>query len=144
MSKLKANKYQVAKEQLSKNKGVVVPEEINENEKDLFHVLIVDVKADRSTLEFVSTGKVQMFNKESFEKAKENFVRLGYELVVIFHDPNLPMVEVAGDDKLSQKEIEKIIDTLSIEDIEKMLEGETRVGVTKILTEKLELLKAEA
>lgn len=68
--------------------GVEVPTEINKDETDLFHVVIItEKKLNQATLEAEVKSKVQTFDDRSWLKHKDNLQRLGMSEVFIFHDP---------------------------------------------------------
>lgn len=96
MNKTPSNKYDVAIKQLAKF-NVEVPKEINENEKNMYHVLNIESSANMKTREIIDKYRIQKFHKDSFEKSLKNndFLRLGYENIVIFHDPTMNNVEPA-------------------------------------------------
>lgn len=84
---MQANKYNEASNQVSKLKGVKVPREINANEKNYYHVLVIKSKADPVKMEYVHEVKIQVINAESFERNKETYKQLGYSNMVVFHNP---------------------------------------------------------
>lgn len=83
------NQLAVAKGQMAKflKAGVELPETINEDEKHLFHVALVESRPNSKTLEFDHKLVIQMYNDRSWFQAKENLKRLGHSQVYILHDP---------------------------------------------------------
>lgn len=154
MRKVKSNKFEVACKQTAKMNGVNIPSEINENESGLFHVAFIETKANKKTLEFEHNVMFKKFNLESFRKNENHFQRLGYGDLVIFHDPTLPLVEEVeiveetqtfeSEKKMPIHELEKAIVNYSIDELEEMLETETRLGAIKLIQEQLEKLSNEA
>lgn len=67
--------------------GIELPETINEDEKHLFHVALVESRPNSKTLEFDHKLVIQMYNDRSWFQAKENLKRLGHSQVYILHDP---------------------------------------------------------
>lgn len=141
VSKIHPNKFDVASKQVAGKNGVVVPSEINEDEKDYFHVLIIESRANHVSETFEHRVKKQMFNQETFIKNERDgvFTRLGYGKMVVFHDPTLPVV-VESESTLSVKELEKNIENYSVEELEKMLETEERKGAISIIESRIEFL----
>ena len=98
--KRKPNNYDVALRQTEKFKGVQVPVEIEKHEEHLYHVLIIKSRPNAKTLEFENNAKVQTFHKEVFGKNAENgFQRLGYDNLVIFHDPTIKEAKAVKEEK---------------------------------------------
>lgn len=89
MSTLKPYKLTQANKQVSKLKGVKIPTEIKEAEKNYFHALIIDSRPNPKTMEFDHNVKNQIINPESFERNKRTYKQLGYSNFVIYHDPLL-------------------------------------------------------
>lgn len=146
VSKVQPNKYSVACNQVSDKKGVEVPFEINDNEKHLYHVLIIDSKANHITQTFEHKVRKQMFNQETFTKNSNDgsYVRLGYGNMVVYHDPTLPEVEEVDEIEevktLSVKDLENSIENYSLIELEEMLSKETRKGAIQVITDRIEYL----
>ena len=86
-NKIKPNKLEVAKGQMSKFKGIELPEEIKVEEAHLYHVALVTSTPNTKTLEFDNKLKMQMFNIESWNKVKGNLARVGHGQAFIIHNP---------------------------------------------------------
>jgi len=146
VNKVPSNKFNVACKQVEGKNGVVVPSEINADEKHLFHVLIVDSKANHVTETFEHRVRKQMFNKETFLKNSNDgsYTRLGYGNMVVYHDPTLPEVEEVEDVEemktLSVKDLENNIENYSVIELEEMLSKETRKGAIQVITDRIEYL----
>ena len=137
MNKIPANKYSVAVKQLEKF-NVEVPKEINENEKTMFHVLNIESSANMKTREIIDKYRIQKFHKDSFEKSLRNndFLRLGYENIVIFHDPTINNVD---SELASEKDvINKIALCETLEELDLIIDS--RKKVLKAIEEKRESL----
>lgn len=68
----------------------LIPSTINECDKEIYHLLFVDSRADYKTKEFKHSVVLKKFNQMSFEVSKDQFPKLGYTNVHILHDPTLP------------------------------------------------------
>lgn len=103
--KIKANKVKEATTNLGNiAKYVKVPQEINEKEKHLYHVMFVEAQHNPTTLETTYKTRVQMYNKKSWEVSKKRLVQIGLGNSVIIHDPTAETGEVeekkpSGNDK---------------------------------------------
>lgn len=84
------NRLEVAKGQMAKilkTGQFELPETINKSEEKLFHVALVESRANTKTMEFDHKLTVQMYNDRSWYQAKNNLARIGRGQVYIFHDP---------------------------------------------------------
>lgn len=143
MKEVKSNKYKVAQEVIKDLEGVNVPETVKASEKHLYHILNITSVANKASFKFVHTVKISKFNKESFEKGKEMFNQLGYEKLVVFHDPTLPIEVEEVEEKinvLSVKDLETNIENYSLEELNEMLETETRKGAIKLIQDRIDIL----
>ena len=85
--KIKPNKLEVAKGQMSKFEGIELPEEIKVEEAHLYHVALVTSTPNTKTLKFDNKLKMQIFNIESWNKVKGNLARVGHGQAFIIHNP---------------------------------------------------------
>lgn len=88
--KISPNQLKVVKGQMDKyiKAGVEIPEEINDNEKHLFHVIIItDKQLNGVTLDVNVKTKVQTFDDRSWLKHKDNLKQIGFGESFILHDP---------------------------------------------------------
>lgn len=99
MSTLRPNRYNVAVQKVQKLKGVNVPKEIKESEKDFFHILFIKSRPNMGTMDFTHNVKHQIINKETYARCKDTYAQLGYTNIVILHDPNDTEVEVKSTNK---------------------------------------------
>ena len=86
------NKIAVAQNQMSKIWDKVkskVPTEIREDEKHLYHVVIVEGAFNRHTLETKFNVKSQCYNGRSWISVKDRLKQLGYTNVTLIHDPTV-------------------------------------------------------
>ena len=91
------NKIAVAQNQMSKIWDKVkskVPTEIREDEKHLYHVVIVEGAFNRHTLETKFNVKSQCYNGRSWISVKDRLKQLGYTNVTLIHDPTVKEVEL--------------------------------------------------
>ena len=91
MSTLKPNRLEIVKKQLEKEKipSNLIPTTINECDKEIYHLLFIESKADYSTKEFKHSVVLKKFNQMSFEVNKDQFPKLGYTEAHILHDPTI-------------------------------------------------------
>ena len=105
--KIPANQAKTTKQQLGEiAEKVTVPTEINENEKHLYHVLIVEGKFNQSTLTTKYKGRVQMFNYRSWLTVKKRLKQIGITHAHIIHNPNKEQEEAAKEIEAKKEEYE--------------------------------------
>lgn len=87
---IKPNLLEVAKKQMAKFiKKINVPSEINENEKDYYHVVIVEANFDKTKLEATYKSRVQVYNNRSWLAVKDRLKQIGHTNVYVIHDPTI-------------------------------------------------------
>lgn len=101
------NRLEVAKGQMAKilkTGQFELPETINKDEEKLFHVALVESRANTKTMEFDHKLTIQMYNDRSWYQAKNNLSRIGRGQVYIFHDPTFKG-EKEGEGAMSYEEL---------------------------------------
>lgn len=121
MGNIKTNRYSQAVseiEKLHKDLLLKVSEEIDEKEKKLFHVLLVKIIDRPGEVTNVVTGKVQKYNRHGFDKIKKNYKFLGFNKLILLHDPALNPKEEAP----KAVELKKVETKMSDADMEAEIE----------------------
>ncbi len=146
MSKLvKANRIRLAEKELELEENELEQfESIRAIDKNHYHLLMVNYKSVGRKM--VPKFRTQMVNDESFEKTIKSKPVLGYDEIIVIHNPNLGVekIKVTEDKKLSVKDIEEsVIKMDSVEDLKKMLENETRVTAIKAIEDRINDLESD-
>jgi len=102
-----SNRLNEARNQIKKYKGVKVPNEIPESEKDYFHVLMIDSKPNAITLEFEHKVKTQIFNLKSFTASENQYRKLGVGTMVVYHNPQVKNGKLPEDSVGNDRAIEE-------------------------------------
>lgn len=91
MKKLKANNYsQASKEIESMDESLVqkLNEEINHDDRKHYHVAMVKIQDRPGQAKNKVSFFIQQYNERAFEKAKKNIAFLGFNKMVVLHDPS--------------------------------------------------------
>ena len=136
MSKIKPNNLVQAQKEWDAIEGKKKNElttEINEVDKDLFSVGLVRV--DVVNKKVTKSVNVQIFNKRAFEKIEKSFVYLGYDKIIVLHNPE-KQIESSNANASEEKSIdEKTLNEL------KDFAKEKEIDITG-LTKKEDVLEA--
>lgn len=84
---MKANNLEDCKSNIPNDWGVNVPNEVTDEEKHLYHVLIVNRTHIPSEERYTTKSYVQKFNEQAWTNTKPQLSQLGYTRVFILHDP---------------------------------------------------------
>jgi len=91
MKKFNANRHQLAvteMEQLDKSQVDKIKEEINFDDRNHYHVAMVKITDRPGEAKNDVSVVVQHFNEQGFEKIKKNFAFLGWNKLIVVHDPS--------------------------------------------------------
>lgn len=90
LKKIKANQSETSKKQMGDiAHHVEVPTEINENEKHLYHVLIIEAKFNSTTLKASYKKRLQTYDFKSWLSVKDRLRQIGVSHVYIIHNPTI-------------------------------------------------------
>ena len=89
-----ANSIEECRRQTSHIPNVVFPEQINEHEKDFYHMVLVDQINIPSEKRYVTKCSVKKFGKEIFVSQSKHWSQLGYGEMFVFHDPTKPEIVI--------------------------------------------------
>lgn len=136
---------------LFKNKEIdisIVNLEIDEREKDYYHVLLLNSKPNAATLKFDHKVEVKKYNPESYSKAvqRKSFQQIGINSkMIVLHDPTIKSETFTKTDKpvkeLAEVLINKIAETSTVAEVEDLLVDEKRPTVLKAAKERIEFLQ---
>jgi hypothetical protein len=93
MGQMEANNYERAFNQLQGLDEALaqkLPRTINPANANYYTVVLVRKTNDVARERYITTFQIQSFNKRQLEKLQKSFVFLGYNTVIILHDPNRP------------------------------------------------------
>lgn len=129
MKKVQANNFdQAIKEMkaLDENQVSKVVEQVSEKESKHFHVLLIQI-IDRPGQPKNQVKVIpQIFNKVAFEKIEKNFGYLGYNKIIVVHNPTNQIGEAIETEtkngSMSQQEIDAMIEARATEKAEKIVE----------------------
>ncbi|QHB40973.1 hypothetical protein HWC99_gp42 [Flavobacterium phage vB_FspS_tant8-1] len=132
MKKVQANNFDQAIKELKaldETQVSKVVEQINENESKHFHVLLIQI-IDRPGQPKNQIKVVpQIFNKVAFEKIEKNFGYLGYNKIIVVHNPTNQIGEavevetkVESGVQMKQEEINAEIEKRANEKAEQMVQ----------------------
>ena len=140
---MKANRL-VQTEKATIDWGIKVPQEINEIESHLYHLLMVDRIHRPAQQDYLTTSRIIKFGqKDYFDKVQgkgkkqANYLNLiGYTNVFVLHDPTIK--ESVSVSVPNAKEAAKAIrEAKTIEELESLiLEGEDRSTVLEAIEKK--------
>lgn len=104
------NKFDVVLKQMKDVLGGNrIPNEIPENEKAYYHVLIVESTPNQKTLQYDHKVKTQIFNDRSWVNVEKQLKQLGYSNIHILHDPSLLSEEDLKIDKVGVVDRKELI-----------------------------------
>lgn len=144
MSKFKANRVTaVIKNTEANTLGIEIPREVNENEKDMYHVLYIRTKrvmTEGGIEKMTYSPIVKMYDKNVYPKIKDKSAVVGMGVPHIIHDPSLPMEASKGEDE--DKKAEKPKASTSTKEPKEPKEGKGEDEVEMKYNEKKKLVKA--
>ena len=92
MKKLKSNRYEKAVNEiknLDENLSSKIVEEIKESDKDHFHVATIKISDRPGQVKNDVSVVTQKLNQIQFDKLQKNFQFLGFNKLILSHDPRL-------------------------------------------------------
>lgn len=142
MKTLKVSNYQQALKEinaLDSTKAGIIKEEINFDDRNHYHVAMVRITDRPGQAKNDVSVNVQMFHESGFQKLEKNFQILGFNKLIVVHDPNQNPVE----ETQTAPQTTPPATTKTPEEIEAEIEAKANAKADELFNARLAKMEAE-
>lgn len=142
MKTLKVSNYQQALKEinaLDSEKAGIIKEEINFDDRNHYHVAMVRITDRPGQAKNDVSVNVQMFHESGFQKLEKNFQILGFNKLIVVHDPNQNPVE----ETQTAPQTTPPATTKTPEEIEAEIEAKANAKADELFNARLAKMEAE-
>jgi len=146
MKTLKVSNYQQALKEinaLDSEKAGIIKEEINFEDRNHYHVAMVRITDRPGQAKNDVSVNVQMFHESGFQKLEKNFQILGFNKLIVVHDPNQNPVEETQTAPQSGTTDTPPAITKTPEEIEAEIEAKANAKADELFNARLAKMEAE-